>query len=48
MVMDFMPNGTVGTMVRKHGPLTEWHCRVWFPAMARAIKYLHENLIAHR
>ena len=48
IVMDFMPNGTVGGVVRKHGPLNEWQCKVWFPAMAHAVKYLHEHAIAHR
>ncbi|KAH9398129.1 hypothetical protein TYRP_019135 [Tyrophagus putrescentiae] len=46
--MPFMANGTVGTVVNKHGPLSEWNCKVWFPAMARAVKYLHERSIAHR
>lgn len=48
IVMDFMPNGTIGGVVRKQGPLSEWQCKTWFPAMARAVKYLHEHAIAHR
>ena len=48
IAMPFMANGTVGDVVGKHGPLSEWNCKVWFPAMARAVKYLHEHAIAHR
>ena len=46
--MDFMPNGNVGTVVRKNGPLCEWNLKIWFPAICKAIAYLHKNSIAHR
>lgn len=48
IVMDFMPNGSIGHLVRRGGPLDEWNVKAWFPAIARAVKYLHEHNIAHR
>ena len=48
IVMDFMPNGNVGNVVRKNGPLCEWNLKIWFPAILKAIAYLHSNKIAHR
>lgn len=48
IIMDFMPNGTIGSVVRKDGPLCEWNTKVWFCPIGRAIKYLHEHKIAHR
>ena len=48
IVMPFMPNGTIGAIVRKTGPLCEWNCKVWWSPVLRAVKYLHENRIAHR
>ena len=48
IVMDFMPNGNIGSRVRNDGELCEWHARLWFCPIARAVKYLHEHKIAHR
>ena len=48
IVMDFMPNGNVNTVVQKVGPLCEWNCRCWFPPIARAVMYLHQHKVAHR
>lgn len=48
IIMDYMPNGTIGSVVRKNGPLCEWNAKLWFCPIARAIKYLHEHKIAHR
>ena len=48
IVMPFMPNGSIGNFVRERGPLCEWNCKVWFPPIARAIRYLHRHMIAHR
>ena len=48
IIMDFMPNGTIGDMSRKHGPFCEWNTKLWFCPIARAIMYLHEHKIAHR
>ncbi|KAJ6217788.1 hypothetical protein RDWZM_008945 [Blomia tropicalis] len=48
LVMDFMPNGTIGNLVRKEGPLCEWNTKAWFCPIAKAVSYLHANMIAHR
>lgn len=48
IVMDYMINGTIGSRIRNDGELCEWHARLWFCPIARAIKYLHEHRIAHR
>lgn len=48
IMMEFMPNGTIGSYVRKRGPLCEWNTKSWFCPIARAVKYLHDNRIAHR
>ena len=48
IVMEFMPNGTIGTEIRHNGPVCQWKARWWFCPIARAIKYLHEHKIAHR
>lgn len=48
IIMDFMSNGTIGTVVRKNGALCEWNAKVWFCPIAKAIKYLHDHKIAHR
>ena len=48
IVMDFMPNGTVGSVVRKNGPLCEWDIKIWYPAILSAVAYLHRNKVAHR
>ena len=43
-----MPNGTIGSVVRKNGPLCEWNTKLWFCPIASALKYLHDHKIAHR
>ncbi|KAI2805308.1 hypothetical protein RDWZM_008613 [Blomia tropicalis] len=48
IVMHFMPNGNIGNVVRKKGPLCEWNVKLWFCPIGRAMKYLHEHKIAHR
>lgn len=48
MVMDFMPNGTVGSYVRRHDGINEWNAKGWFCPIARAIRYLHDACVAHR
>ena len=48
IVMDFMPNGTVGSYVRKNNGMSEYNATVWFCPIARAVKYLHDNDVAHR
>ncbi|KAI2805296.1 hypothetical protein RDWZM_008611 [Blomia tropicalis] len=48
IVMHFMPNGNIGNVVRRNGPLCEWNAKLWYCPIARAIKYLHEHKIAHR
>jgi len=48
IVMDFLPCGTIGSKVRKEGPLCEWNVKVWFPGIVHAVLYLHNHQIAHR
>lgn len=48
IIMDFAPNGNIGNVVRKNGPLCEWNAKAWFCPVARALKYLHEHKIVHR
>lgn len=48
IISDYLPNGSIGTTVRKNGPLCEWNSKLWFCSVARAIKYLHQQSIAHR
>jgi serine/threonine protein kinase len=48
IVMDFMPNGSVGSYVRKYDGISEWQAKSWFCPIARAVRYLHESLVAHR
>lgn len=49
IIMEFMPNGTIGSLVRKNpSGLCEWNAKVWFCPIALAIRYLHKHNIAHR
>ncbi|UXI17538.1 serine/arginine-rich splicing factor 1-like [Sarcoptes scabiei] len=48
IIMDFMPNGNIGNLIRKFGPICEWNAKAWFCPVARAILYLHDYAIAHR
>ena len=48
IVMEYAPNGTVGSVVRKKGPINEFHARDWFHPVARAMRYLHRHRITHR
>lgn len=47
-IYTFRPNGTVGSVVRKRGPICEWNIKIWFPGMLKAIAYLHRHRVAHR
>lgn len=48
IVMEFAPNGTVGTVVIKKGGLNEYNAKCWFCPVAKALQYLHDSKIAHR
>jgi serine kinase len=48
IIMDYMPNGNVGSVIRKSGPLCEWKTKAWFCPIAKAVQYLHKHKIAHR
>jgi len=48
IVMDYAPNGNIGSVVRANGPLCEWNAKVWWCPVARAVRYLHNNRVAHR
>ena len=48
IVMDYMPNGNIGNIIREMGPICEWNTKLWFCPVARALKYLHSHKIAHR
>ena len=46
--MDFMPNGTIGSYVRKNDGIDEWNAKCWFCPIARAVRYLHASNVSHR
>lgn len=48
IIMEYMPNGTVGSYIRENGEICEWNARLWFCPTAKAVKYLHDRKIAHR
>ena len=48
IIMEFAPNGTVGTVVIKKGGLNEYNAKCWFCPIAKALQYLHDSKVAHR
>lgn len=46
--MEYAECGTLGSLVRKNGPLPEDVCKSYFRPIVSALLYLHENSIAHR
>ncbi|XP_054155551.1 testis-specific serine/threonine-protein kinase 1-like [Oppia nitens] len=48
IMMDFMPNGTIGSYVRHNDGISEWQAKCWFCPIARAVRYLHQHRVAHR
>ncbi|CAG2165667.1 unnamed protein product, partial [Oppiella nova] len=48
IIMDFMPNKSIGDEVDTKGPICEWKGKLYFAQISSAIKYLHRHNIAHR
>ncbi|XP_017847447.1 testis-specific serine/threonine-protein kinase 1 [Drosophila busckii] len=46
--MRFAEKGDLLTHIKNSGPIDEKQAKVWFFQMAKALKYLHQNDIAHR
>lgn len=46
--MRYAENGDLLTYIKKNGPLKEVEAKGWFLQMAKALRYLHANEIAHR
>ncbi|KII65069.1 Spindle assembly checkpoint kinase [Thelohanellus kitauei] len=47
-VMEYLPDGTLGSYIKSRPPPSTFCIRVVFYQILRAMNYLHRNLIAHR